>query len=322
VPHTHTHTGVGSDRTRPLDRRAAFSSGPPAAGPDCRRRPKRKARRPPSDTSRLQRGRRPPETMRVSNSAVLCGVAAAGAVAGSGLEAVRLYLSPPRPLQGGARVQEGTDNAEGESSGSGALVVTRVPWWDRWAWFGIDLLRDRWACIYPPSSKCQALLGQVATNSPVVLCGLAVGAKAGWELQPVLADGYRFLFPRMRLFFTTIVQALGYGRLDLAQEVLDTKLEDFRTSFEQDLASFRTIVERKFGDQQLRIDARHADVRGVLSELAGVDHRVHRLEGKMDDLKSQLAYTDQGINLLSNVLAERLGSQNSKSTKERIEGKI
>jgi hypothetical protein len=160
--------------------------------------------------------------MRVSNSAVLCGVAAAGAVAGSGLEAVRLYLSPPRPLQGGARVQEGTDNAEGESSGSGALVVTRVPWWDRWAWFGIDLLRDRWACIYPPSSKCQALLGQVATNSPVVLCGLAVGAKAGWELQPVLADGYRFLFPRMRLFFTTMVQALGYGRLDLQDEQEDS----------------------------------------------------------------------------------------------------
>ena len=109
----------------------------------------------------------------------------------------------------------------------------------------------------------------------------------------------------------------AYTSLGQKQAELQTKLVAFRSSAEQALESFRAIVERKFGEQQQLTDAVHADVQGVRSELAGVDHRVHRLEGKMDDLKSQLAYTDQGINLLSNVLAERLGSQNSKSITRR-----
>ena len=107
--------------------------------------------------------------------------------------------------------------------------------------------------------------------------------------------------------------------LGKAQEVLDTKLLAFRTSAEQALTAFRAIVERKFGEQQHQIETQvgavHVDVQGVRSELAGVDQRVQRLEGKIDDASSQLAYSNQGINLLCSVVAESLGSQNSESVR-------
>ena len=63
-------------------------------------------------------------------------------------------------------------------------------------------------------------------------------------------------------------------------------------------------------------------MQGVRGELAGVDSRVQRLEGKIDDAsrdinicKNQLEYSSQGIHLLCNIVSESMGSSNSASAK-------
>jgi len=84
------------------------------------------------------------------------------------------------------------------------------------------------------------------------------------------------------------------------------------------------------------VGAVHGEVQGVRGELAGVDSRVQRLEGKIDDASTQLAsqstqlalqnskmdeasnqlaYTNQGMNLLCNVVAESMGNASSESVK-------
>jgi len=114
-----------------------------------------------------------------------------------------------------------------------------------------------------------------------------------------------------------------------AQEVLEGKLSSFRASAEQALTTFQAMVERQFSEQSGQMEqiehsvgAAHAEVQGVRGELAGVDSRVQRLEGKIDDAsrdinicKNQLEYSSQGIHLLCNIVSESMGSSNSASAK-------
>ena len=87
--------------------------------------------------------------------------------------------------------------------------------------------------------------------------------------------------------FQEAVAALGK-----AQDVLDTKLAAFREYSEKTISAFRAVVVNKFGEQQKQIEDGlnevQRDVQGVRGDLQSVDHRVQRLEGKIDDAASQV----------------------------------
>ena len=115
-------------------------------------------------------------------------------------------------------------------------------------------------------------------------------------------------------------------QLGKAQQVLDTKLVAFRSSAEQALSAFRSVVERQFREQQQQIqdvDARLERMEGKIDDSSAESRaQILGLEGKMDEagarldsMQNSLEYSSQGINLLCNVVAEGFAGNDSNSVK-------
>mmetsp|Transcript_26824 Transcript_26824/g.70497 ORF Transcript_26824/g.70497 Transcript_26824/m.70497 type:complete len:275 (-) Transcript_26824:554-1378(-) len=104
-----------------------------------------------------------------------------------------------------------------------------------------------------------------------------------------------------------------------AQTKLERFVFDFREAVQKRIADFQNQVGLRFGAVEKQIDEKVGEVRdGVAqaqSTLEGLDERVQRLEGKVDESNNSLQYTSRGIKLLCSVVAESV-SGSSKSARE------
>mmetsp|Transcript_26818 Transcript_26818/g.70463 ORF Transcript_26818/g.70463 Transcript_26818/m.70463 type:complete len:377 (-) Transcript_26818:454-1584(-) len=87
-----------------------------------------------------------------------------------------------------------------------------------------------------------------------------------------------------------------------AQTKLERFVFDFREAVQKRIADFQNQVGLRFGAVEKQIDEKVGEVRdGVAqaqSTLEGLDERVQRLEGKVDESNNSLQYTSRGIKLL------------------------